>query len=133
RQVQDAGFESRGYPLNLSTPESYAQSLATLHVPRQQYVNCLRGIPTIRVFEALACVIPLVCPSCDATQKLFHPGKDYLVVSDREEMTAEIHFLLNDEEARRQIAEQGIKTVRERHTCAHRAQQLISIVENVIR
>ena len=133
RQLQDAGIEYRGYLPNLSTPEAYAQSLVTLHVPRQQYVNGLRGIPTIRVFEALACGIPLVCSPWEDTENLFHPGKDYLVVSDREEMTAELHFLLNDEEARRQIAEQGIKTVRERHTCAHRAQQLISIVENVIR
>ena len=34
--------------------------LPTLHVPRRFYVTHLPGIPTIRVFEALACGIPLV-------------------------------------------------------------------------
>ena len=32
---------------------------ATVHVPRRPYVKALPGIPTIRVFEALACGIPL--------------------------------------------------------------------------
>ena len=32
----------------------------TVHVPRRPYVDALPGIPTIRVFEALACGIPLV-------------------------------------------------------------------------
>ena len=131
QQLQEAGIEYRGYLPNLSSPEAYAQSLVTLHVPRQQYVNGLCGIPTIRVFEALACGIPLVCSPWQDAENLFHPGKDYLVVRDGKEMAAQLRFLLADEKARRQIAEHGIKTVRERHTCAHRAQQLISICQEV--
>ncbi len=41
-------------------PEVFARHLATVHVPRRFYVDALPGIPTIRVFEALACGIPLV-------------------------------------------------------------------------
>jgi hypothetical protein len=40
--------------------EVFARHLATVHVPRRFYVETLPGIPTIRVFEALACGIPLV-------------------------------------------------------------------------
>src|SRR5436305_4456969 len=60
-QLKGAGIEFRGYLPNLMAPEVYAQSCVTLHVPRRQYTNGLAGIPTIRVFEALACGIPLIC------------------------------------------------------------------------
>ena len=43
-----------------AAPEVFARHLATVHVPRRFYVDALPGIPTIRVFEALACGIPLV-------------------------------------------------------------------------
>jgi spore maturation protein CgeB len=130
-KLQAAGIEYRGYLPNLSSPEAYAKSLIALHVPRQQYVNGLAGIPTIRVFEALACGIPLVCSSWSDAENLFRPGEDYLVVKDGEQMKAEMKFLLGDEKARRQLAEQGLRTIHARHTCAHRARQLISICEEI--
>ena len=46
-------------------------------------------------------------------------------------MTAEIEHLLRDEKARRQIAANGMETIRKRHTCMHRAQQLNGIVEEL--
>ena len=64
-------------------------------------------------------------------EKLFHPGQDFLVVKDGREMKDTLGALLRDSSARRQLAEQGMKTIRERHTCAHRAQQLISIYEEI--
>ena len=42
-------------------PQAFARHRMTVHVPRRPYVEALPGIPTIRVFEALACGIPLVC------------------------------------------------------------------------
>jgi spore maturation protein CgeB len=126
-----AGIEYRGYLPNLFSPQAYAESAVTLHVPRQQYANGLSGIPTIRVFEALACGIPLVCSPWNDDEHLFHPGEDYLVVKDGRQMVAELQHLLRDSQARRQIGEHGLKTVRERHTCAHRAEQLISICEEI--
>jgi spore maturation protein CgeB len=130
-KLHESGIEYRGYIPNLACPEVYAQSRVSIHVPRQQYANGLSGIPTIRVFEALACGIPLVCSPWNDEEKLFHPGEDYLVAKSGDEMAAELHFLLSDEKARQQLAEQGRKTVCERHTCAHRAEQLISIVEEI--
>jgi len=35
--------------------------------------------------------------------------------------------LLRDDRARQQIAASGLETIRARHTCAHRAQQLLEI------
>src|SRR5205807_7743588 len=131
QKFQAAGIEYRGYLPNLFSPEAYAESAVTLHVPRQQYANGLSGIPTIRVFEALACGIPLVCSPWADAENLFHPGKDYLVVKDGRQMAAELENLLRDEQARKQIGEHGLKTIRERHTCDHRAEQLTAICEEI--
>ncbi len=130
-KLRQAGIEYRGYLPNLASAEVYAASAVTLHVPRQQYANGLSGIPTIRVFEALACGIPLVCSPWSDDERLFHPGEDYLVARDGREMKAHLENLLRDPAARRQMAECGMKTIRERHTCTHRARQLISICEEL--
>ncbi|HZU22156.1 MAG TPA: glycosyltransferase, partial [Terriglobales bacterium] len=70
-----AGIEYRGYLPNLEAPEVYGRSCLTLHVPRKQYTNGLSGIPTIRVFEALACGIPLLCSPWTDAEHLFRPGQ----------------------------------------------------------
>lgn len=132
-KLKQAGVEYRGYLPNLFSPEVYASSALSVHIPRRQYANGLSGIPTIRVFEALACGIPLVCSTWSDEEHLFRPGQDYLLVNDGREMKAMIEHLLTDEAARRQIGESGLQTIRERHTCAHRARQLISICEEIAR
>lgn len=126
-----AGIQFRGYLPNLNTPQAYAQACVALHVPRRQYANGLSGIPTIRVFEALACGIPLLCAPWADAEHLFRPGEDYLIVPDGNFMAAEIERLLRDDAARRQIAANGRKTIRTRHTCRHRAQQLLEICEEL--
>lgn len=130
-KLAEAGIEYRGYLPNLGAPQVYGESLVTLHVPRRYYANGLSGIPTIRVFEALACGIPLVCSPWTDTEGLFHPGEDYVCVGDGKSMEAEVRHLLRDDKAREQMAAHGLKTVCQRHTCAHRAQQLLEICEEL--
>jgi spore maturation protein CgeB len=131
RELVRAGIQYRGYLPNLAAPEAYAESVVALHVPRRPYADGLGGIPTIRVFEALACGIPLLCSPWEDSEGLFSPGADYLVVHDASEMKAELENLLRDATARRQMAEHGMKTIHQRHTCEHRARQLISICEEL--
>jgi spore maturation protein CgeB len=133
QKLKAAGIKHCGYLPNLRSPEVYSQSFLTLHVPRRQYANGLSGIPTIRVFEALACGTPLLCSPWQDVEGLFRPGLDYLVVPDGRAMEAEIRRLLRDDKARRQIAVSGLETVRQRHTCAHRARQLVEICEELGR
>lgn len=130
-KLKAANIEYRGYLPNLFSPQVYAESMVTVHVPRKQYANGLAGIPTIRVFEALACGIPLVCSPWSDEEKLFRPGEDYLVVRDGKEMIAALECLTRDTRARHQLAENGLKTIRERHTCKHRAQELMAIYEEI--
>ncbi len=133
RALSEAGIEYRGYLPNLMAPKVYAQSKLSLHVPRRQYSNGLSGIPTIRVFEALACGAALICAPWKDLEQLFRPGEDYLLVNSGAEMKSKIQRLLRDESARRQIGANGRETILRRHTCAHRAQQLVSICEELAR
>jgi spore maturation protein CgeB len=107
--------------------------MLTIHVPRRQYTNGLSGIPTIRVFETLACGIPLLCAPWSDSEGLFRPGQDYLCAPDGAAMKAEIERLLKDDAARQQLIQNGIETIRKHHTCAHRAQQLLEICEELGR
>ena len=133
RRLKQAGIDFQGYLPNLEAPATYARSRLTVHVPRRQYRNGLSGIPTIRVFEALACGIPLLCAPWNDSEGLFRPGQDFLCVPDGDAMSSEIERLLADDDARRQLGQNGVETIRRSHTCAHRAQQLLEICEELGR
>jgi spore maturation protein CgeB len=121
----------RGWLPNARATEVFARHLATVHVPRRFYSTILPGIPTIRVFEALACGIPLVSAPWDDSEGLFTPGEDYLTAADGEEMTRQLKRLRSDPELRRSLVEHGLGTIRARHTCGHRADELLAIVERL--
>ncbi len=122
-----SGIEYRGYLPNLRTARVYARSKVSLHVPRRFYANGLSGVPTIRVFEALAAGSPLVCSPWNDSEGLFSPGEDFLCVPDGAAMIAELKVLLRDPVARSQLAANGRNTILARHTCAHRALQVTEI------
>jgi spore maturation protein CgeB len=127
-----AGVRYGGYLANLDAPEVYARSRVTVHVPRQQYAAAMTGIPTIRVFEALACGIPLASAPWQDTEQLFRPG-DFLLAQDGTRMTEALRYLLSNPSAAEDLAARGRETVLARHTCRHRAQELTAICEEVLR
>jgi spore maturation protein CgeB len=90
-------------------------------------------VPTIRVFEVLACGIPLVCAPWADTEQLFRAGQDYVLARDGAEMSVRLGELLESESTRRQIASSGLETIRQHHTCRHRAQQLMEICGEIRR
>jgi spore maturation protein CgeB len=96
-------------------------------VPRRPYARALPGIPTIRVFEALACGIPLVSAPWDDVEGLFHPGRDYLVAGDGAAMRRHLRDVLADPSLAAALADHGRRTILARHTCAHRVEQLLDI------
>jgi spore maturation protein CgeB len=125
------GARHHGWIANARAPEIFATHLATAHVPRRFYVNALPGIPTIRVFEALACGIPLVSAPWPDAEHLFRPRQDFLVAKDGSEMTAHLRALQTDADLRRELARSGLETILARHTCAHRAEELLAIVDQL--
>ena len=125
--LKDAGISYGRWLPNFLAPETFARFGVTVHVPRRPYVQALPGIPTIRVFEALACGIPLVCSPWPDAEGLFTPGADYLVARDGAEMRRHLRLLLNEPEAARALAAQGHRTILSRHTCAHRVDELLDV------
>jgi spore maturation protein CgeB len=122
------GARYRGWAPNARAPEIFARHLATVHVPRRYYATILPGIPTIRVFEALACGIPLVSAPWDDSEHLFRPGEDYLVAGDGDAVAGHLRALRDDADLRAALVASGLETIRTRHTCAHRADELLAIV-----
>jgi len=120
-----------GWIANPAAPGVFATHLATVHVPRRFYTQLLPGIPTIRVFEALACGIPLVSAPWDDSEHLFRVGEDFLMVRNRAEMTRALDDLKNDAGLRASLVSKGLETILARHTCAHRVDELLSIVERM--
>ncbi len=117
-----------GWLANADVPRVFAQHLMTMHVPRRPYVEALPGIPTIRVFESLACGIPLVSAPWRDDEGLFRPGMDFLTARDGDEMTQHLNALRNDRDLRQALSESGLQRVRERHTCVHRVDELFAIL-----
>jgi spore maturation protein CgeB len=105
----------------------------TVHVPRQFYVTDLPGIPTIRVFEALACGIPLICSPWPDTEHLFMPGDDFLTVTTGDEMKSTLRRVIDDPSHAAQVAEHGRQTVLARHTCGHRVDELLQVLDDARR
>ncbi len=127
RLLHWAGIEYGGYLPAAHVPRTFSAYRATIHVPRRHYTRRLPGIPTIRVFEALACGIPLICSPWEDAEGLFAPGEDYLVARDGSEMKRLLRDVLRDEEMARALAQRGRETVLAAHTCAHRVDELLRI------
>ncbi len=131
--LSDAGIEYCGWLPNHAVPGTFARFALTVHVPRGPHARALPGIPTIRVFEALACGIPLVSAPWDDTEGLFRPGLDFLMVRNGYEMERQIRLLLSDPARSAELAHNGLETILNRHTCAHRVTELLSIYDDLLQ
>lgn len=129
--LQDAGIAYGGWLPNYKVPEVFAKYRVTVHVPRGPYVKWLPGIPTIRPFEAMACGIPLISSPWQDAENLFTPGADYLTAGNGEEMKLQLQRVLNDESLAEKLAENGRNTILEKHTCAHRVDELETIFKEL--
>lgn len=129
--LASAGIEYHGWLPNYKVPEVFSEFKVTIHVPRRPYVSALVGIPTIRPFEALACGIPMVSAPWTDIEGLFTPGKDFLMARDGEEMAAQLREILSDPMMARTLSEHGLRTIRQRHTCRHRVDELLTIYQEM--
>jgi spore maturation protein CgeB len=128
--VRRAGLRFGGWLPNFRAPEVFAAHRLTVHVPRRPYAATLPGIPTIRVFEALACGIPLVSAPWSDCEQLFRPD-DFWLVENGAAMTEALRALVSDTALRAEYARRGRETVLARHTCAHRVDELLAIASEI--
>ena len=129
--LRAAGIEYAGWAPNFDVPRIFSTFRFTVHVPRRPYAEALEGVPTIRVFEALACGIPLVSAPWRDSENLFTPGEDFLTVRNGQEMATALSRLRDDPAFAAELAARGQQTILERHTCGHRVDELLAIYEQL--
>jgi spore maturation protein CgeB len=129
-RLRACGFEFNGWLPNHRAPQAFARARVTMHVPRRPYAEALPGIPTIRVFEALACGIPLVSAPWHDSEGLF-PDGSYVKARNGLEAAAALRLLVNDPDFAAALANAGLRAISSRHTCEHRVQELLAIVEKL--
>lgn len=126
--LAEAGIDYRGWLANAQVPAAFAHYRATVHIPRRPYVKSLPGIPTIRMFEALACGIPLVSAPWDDAEGLFRTGVDFLYAHSGYEIAELLRRIMLDPDLARALAANGLETIAQRHTCGHRVDELLGIL-----
>jgi spore maturation protein CgeB len=131
--LRAAQIEYGGWIANYEAPAAFSRYRCTVHVPRRAYAEKVRGVPTIRMFEALACGIPLVSAPWEDSEGLFRPEVDYLVARDGRQMKSHLRSVLNDPALAASLRASGLETIRARHTCAHRVDELLEIVARLER
>ena len=129
--LRAAKIDYRGWLPNFEVPRAFARHYCTVHVPRRPYVQSLPGIPTIRVFEALACGIPLVSAPWEDSEGLFTAGKDYLIARDSRQMQRQLRALREEPAMAAELAAHGRRSILSRHSCGHRVEQLLAIFEQL--
>ena len=67
----------------------------------------------IRILEAMAAGIPLVCTSVAIAGMPFEPGRDFLLADDPEEMADAVERVLRDEDLARVLAASALRRVRD--------------------
>jgi len=130
-ELRSAGIAYGGWLPNREAPLAYARHRMSVHIPRRPYVESLRGIPTIRVFEALACGMPLISAWWEDAEGLFRPGENFLVAGNPGQMREHLRTLASDASLRADLASSGLEVIRSRHTCAHRVDELMLILRQV--
>jgi spore maturation protein CgeB len=127
-----AGIEYGGWIPNYEIPKVYAKYRLTMHIPNRSYARAVPGVPTARLLEGLACGIPLISAPWIDSEKLFTRG-DFLRARNGEEVEAQISWILHNEAAAHEISSHGRRTVLEAHTCSHRADELLQIIDTAQR
>ena len=131
RSLEKAGIEYGGWLPNYEAPAVFGRYRVTVHVPRRPFAAAVPGVPAIHMFEALACGIPLISAPWEDTEQMFRTGVDYLQAADGRQMRDRLERVLSDARLAEDTACHGLQTVTTRHTCRHRANELLSIYESL--
>ncbi|MGD9617851.1 MAG: glycosyltransferase [Alphaproteobacteria bacterium] len=109
-------------------PRFYGRQLFTLNVTRADMVR-LGYSPSVRLFEAAACGVPIISDWWPGLTTIFEPGREILTARDGDEV---LRFLRETPEPERaRIADAARARVLRQHTAEHRAAELETHVAEV--
>jgi spore maturation protein CgeB len=107
----------------------YSRQRFTLNITRADMIR-MGYSPSVRLFEAAACCVPIISDWWPGLETVFVPGKHILVARSSRDVLQYLHEIPDRE--RRQIALRAREHVLARHTAAHRAIALESYVEELL-
>lgn len=107
----------------------YSRQRFTLNITRADMVR-MGYSPSVRLFEAAACGVPIVSDWWPGLETILVPGKHVLVARSAGEVVALLHDLPDPE--RRQLAARARHHVLAHHTAAHRAVTLENYIEEIV-
>jgi len=99
----------------------YNELAFTLNVTRHP-MRAAGWSPSVRLFEAAACGVPIITDPWDGIDELFEPGHEILIAHDGDDVVRYLNDL--GDGARRAIGARACARVRSSHTAAHRAADL---------
>ena len=99
----------------------FAAQRYTLNLTRSAMVRAGYS-PSVRLFEAAACGVPIISDYWDGLDTFFAPETEILIARTADEVRAYLSDL--PEEARQAIGERARRRVLNEHTAAHRAAEL---------
>jgi spore maturation protein CgeB len=106
-------------------PAFYSSSKLTLNVTRAAMAE-MGYCPSGRLFEAAACGTPIVSDWWEGMDDFFQPDKEILIAGSCEDAVGILNFDCRELDA---IAHASQERTLAEHTAAHRAAELISMIE----
>ncbi|STY29830.1 Uncharacterized protein conserved in bacteria [Legionella wadsworthii] len=132
------------YPKNILWPENveriehlppshhchfYNSQRYTLNVTRSDMKKCGYS-PSVRLFEAAACGVPIISDYWEGLTSLFEEGTELFIANSTEDVLHLLHT--HTEEELRQVGDNARQKVLKKHTAKTRAYELVSYIEEVM-
>jgi len=109
-------------------PRFYASQRFTLNVTRAE-MRAAGWSPSVRLFEAAACAVPVISDRWDGLEEIFTPGEEILVADSAEDVVR--CLAETGEDKRLAIGERARARVLAEHTAERRCEQLEAEVAGV--
>lgn len=108
--------------------EFYNSQCFTLNVTRKDMIKAGYS-PSVRLFEAAACGVPIISDYWDGIDSIFEPGKEILIGKRSSEVVE--YFRSISEEERKKIGDRARQKILKSHTAKARALELVNYVKEV--
>ena len=108
----------------------YNQQRFTLNITRADMVAA-GWSPSVRLFEAAACAVPIVSDAWEGLDTLFEPGREILIARSADDVMQCVRDM--PESQRRNIGEAGRRRVLAEHSADHRAGTLERHFDSAVR
>jgi len=103
-----------------------------LNITRKTHASVYKT-STGRIFELPAMGAVMVSQPYEGLDEFFEPGKEYIQLTENDDIDEVYHNLIKNKEKREEISRNARKKIISHHTYAHRAIQLLDIVKKLER